>query len=120
MFLINEERLAYSFRSVNLDVLVVTTSKPVTPSSKVPDIYNELIDLGLKPYIYDPFADKNEVKNEFGIDLISEFKRYEGIILAVSHKNFKSLNYLELKSSDNSIIFDLKSVLPINIVDSRL
>ena len=93
---------------------------PDIRNSKVPDIYNELIDLGLKPYIYDPFADKNEVKNEFGIDLISEFKRYEGIILAVSHKNFKSLNYLELKSSDNSIIFDLKSVLPINIVDSRL
>ena len=93
---------------------------PDIRNSKVPDIYNELIDSGLKPYIYDPFADKNEVKNEFGIDLISEFKRYEGIILAVSHKNFKSLNYLELKSSDNSIIFDLKSVLPINIVDSRL
>ena len=93
---------------------------PDIRNSKVPDIYNELIDLGLKPDIYDPFADKNEVKNEFGIDLISEFKRYEGIILAVSHKNFKSLNYLELKSSDNSIIFDLKSVLPINIVDSRL
>lgn len=118
--LMKEKDLKISNSRVLILGITFKENCPDIRNSKVPDIYNELIDLGLKPYIYDPFADKNEVKNEFGIDLISEFKRYEGIILAVSHKNFKSLNYLELKSSDNSIIFDLKSVLPINIVDSRL
>jgi UDP-N-acetyl-D-galactosamine dehydrogenase len=55
-----------------------------------------------------------------GINLLDKIdKNYELIVLAVSHENFISLDFKKLKKQ-NSIIFDLKSVLDKSIVDSRL
>ena len=71
--------------------------------------------------VYDKEADYKEVKREFGINLTDKIKdKYDGILLAVSHKNFSLLDVKSLKKDSKSIIFDLKGFLPRNIVDSRL
>ena len=93
---------------------------PDIRNSKVPVIYHDLISFGLNVDIYDPYADPKEVYAEFGINLLDKIdKNYELIVLAVSHENFISLDFKKLKKQ-NSIIFDLKSVLDKSIVDSRL
>ena len=70
--------------------------------------------------VYDPHADKIEVYNEYGINLITKLNKYDAIILAVSHFEFSELNYTNLKSTKQSILFDTKSILDISLIDSRL
>jgi UDP-N-acetyl-D-galactosamine dehydrogenase len=93
---------------------------PDIRNSKVVDIYNELKQFGLEVDVYDPLADSYEVKTEYGITLTNSIDQYEAIILAVSHKEFLSLDYAKIKRDNNSIIFDIKSVLDRNTVDARL
>lgn len=93
---------------------------PDIRNSKVIDIYNELKQFGLEVDVYDPLADSNEVKNEYGITLSNSILKYEAIILAVSHKEFLKIDFKGIKADSNSIIFDIKSVLDRNLVDARL
>lgn len=89
-------------------------------NSKVVDIYNELKDFGLLVDVYDPNANSKEVKHEYGIVLTDKLNKYSAIILAVSHKEFLTLNLTKLKISSKSVIYDIKSVLDRKLVDGRL
>lgn len=93
---------------------------PDIRNSKVVDIYNELIQFGLDVDVFDPLADPDEVKHEYGIKTIQTLNNYDAIVLAVSHEEFKNLDYDSLKSSNNSIIYDIKSFLNRSIVNGRL
>lgn len=93
---------------------------PDIRNSRVVDIYRELLDFGMEVDVYDPWANKVEVKKEHGIDLVSELAAiYDAIILTVAHQEFLNLPYASLKA-ENGIIFDIKSVLDRNWVDARL
>jgi len=70
--------------------------------------------------VFDPHADKVETRNEYGISLIDEIQRkYDGIVIAVAHKEFLKLDLKNFKGN-NSVIFDLKSIFERSIVDARL
>ncbi len=88
-------------------------------NSKVVDIYNELNKFSINVEVFDPYADKNDVLKEYKIELISKFKKYDSIILAVSHNEFLNVDYNSIKKG-KSIIFDTKSFLPQTLIDSRL
>jgi len=69
-----------------------------------------------------PWADAAEVKHEYGIDIISGGTKpvlddYSAIILAVGHQEFKSW---DIKKSKTQVVYDVKSVLNKELVDSRL
>lgn len=107
----------------NVLVLGITFKEncPDIRNSKVIDIINELQQFNINVDVFDPNADKHEVFQEYGVEMIDKIiTTYEGIILAVSHKEFLSLDIIKLKSSDSSIIFDTKAFLPRYIVDARL
>lgn len=89
-------------------------------NTKVLDIYKELVKYNLNVKIHDPIADYNEVKTELNINLENNLERYDCIILAVAHDIFLKSNLTDLKKSENSIIFDVKSVLDRKIADARL
>ena len=90
-------------------------------NSKVIDIVNELLQFNMNVDVYDPKADKQQVFNEFGINLIDSItEKYEAIVLTVPHKEFFDLNIKSLFSSNQAILFDIKSVLDRSIVTSRL
>lgn len=89
-------------------------------NTKVLDIYKELVKYNLNVKIHDPIADNNEVKSELNINLENNLERYDCIILAVAHDIFLKSNLTDLKKSENSIIFDVKSVLDRKIADARL
>ena len=89
-------------------------------NSKVPDIYHALIKEGVEVDIYDPLADNDLVKHEFGISLIKNPKKYEAVVLAVAHQEFLEKGVLQYKNPRGAVIFDVKSELDKDIVDGRL
>ena len=94
---------------------------PDIRNSKVIDIYRELQQFNMNVDVYDPHADKHEVKEEYGVDLVEKISdKYDAIILAVSHKEFLELDIRAICNSSNSIIYDIKSFLDRSIVDARL
>jgi UDP-N-acetyl-D-galactosamine dehydrogenase len=94
---------------------------PDIRNSKVADVYHELKEFGLEVDAYDYEADPKEVKQEYGIHLLDEIKdKYDGILLAVSHKKFSMIDIESIKQDAKSIVYDLKGFLPRNQVDSRL
>ena len=96
---------------------------PDIRNTRVIDIYEDLIEYGLDVTVYDPWADKSEVRFEYGIDVKNDTsvftEKYSAIILAVSHSEFLKLDISSLKES-KSILFDIKGFLPKNLVDARL
>ncbi len=93
---------------------------PDIRNSKVPDIYNELISFGMNISVFDPYASNEQVKNEFGFELIDKLEKYDSIILAVAHKQFLNLDIESFKKDSKSVIYDLKSVFDPLKVDGRL
>ena len=94
---------------------------PDIRNSKVIDIIKELEQFNIHVDVFDPHADIHEVAKEYGLNLIDSIQnKYEGIILAVSHKEFLELKLDELKSSNSSVIFDTKSFLVRRDVNARL
>lgn len=94
---------------------------PDIRNSKVIDIYKELQQFGMSVDVFDPHADVQEVKEEYGICLLPNIKdSYEAIILAVSHNEFLTFNIKSLMSGDKAVLFDTKSFLDRSIVDARL
>lgn len=97
---------------------------PDTRNSRVIDIYEELQQFGLKVEVFDPHAEYNKVKAQYGIELLQELPvhskaKYQAIILAVAHKDFLTIDFNSLKTAD-TVIFDTKAVLDRTIVDGRL
>jgi UDP-N-acetyl-D-galactosamine dehydrogenase len=100
---------------------------PDIRNSRVIDVVNELKDFGVEVDVCDPWADKEEVKREYGFGLIDEnnvnLNNYDGIILAVSHNEFKELEN-KIKEArekrDNLVVYDIKGFFDKNLVDGRL
>ena len=114
-----------TIKGSNALVLGITFKEncPDIRNSRVIDIIEELESYHVNVDVYDPWASKEEVKHEYDIDLkssMSELKSdYDAIILAVSHNEFLELSLDNLKI-DKTIIFDVKSLLPTELVDARL
>ena len=93
---------------------------PDIRNSKVIDIIRELKEFNIEVDVYDNSADKKEVKEEYGVNLIDNLnKKYDGVVLAVSHSEFKKLNLRELKK-EKSVVYDVKSFLNKDEADLRL
>lgn len=104
---------------MNADVLILgITFKENVPdirNSKVIDIIKELKDFGINIQVWDPVANPEEVKKEYGIDLVENVqnKTFDSIVLAVKHKQFLSMSrddFGKLLSSDG-LFYDIKEVL---------
>ncbi len=96
---------------------------PDIRNSKAIDVISELKNYNLNVDVFDPWAHAEEVKDEFGISLISDKKHlkenYDAIILAVSHQEFLDFN-IDNYTSETSVVFDVKAFLPEDEVDGRL
>ena len=94
---------------------------PDIRNTKVVDVYKELCDYNMQVDVYDPWADKDEVKAEYGIDLLTELNGndYQGVLVAVSHNQFLEIDFASLKKN-NTVIFDTKAFVDRDLVDARL
>ncbi len=105
----------------NVLILGITFKEncPDIRNSRVIDVIEELKAFGVNITVHDPWADANEVKKEYSLNLVEkkDLDKYEAIILAVAHDEFKKL---DLKSSDQQVLFDIKSIIDKSDVDGRL
>ncbi len=97
---------------------------PDIRNTRAIDIYHELNTYGINVDIYDPWASKEEVREEYNISLLTTHyplltNKYGAIILAVAHDEFKSLD-LQAYKEKGTVIFDVKGILPRDIIDARL
>jgi UDP-N-acetyl-D-galactosamine dehydrogenase len=95
---------------------------PDVRNTRVVDIYHELRQYGIEVSIYDPWADPAEVNHEYGVQVMHELSdgmKYDGIVVAVAHQEFKDFNFDLIRKPD-TVIFDTKACLDRNIVDGRL
>lgn len=106
----------------NILVLGITFKEncPDIRNSKVVDVIRELQSYGTTVDVYDPLADAAEVNHEYGLSLIEEpSKKYNAIVLAVGHTEFKSLNWNKIKGS-TTVVYDVKGLLDKSTVTARL
>jgi UDP-N-acetyl-D-glucosamine/UDP-N-acetyl-D-galactosamine dehydrogenase len=95
---------------------------PDIRNTRATDIYQELQSYGMQVDIFDPWADPKEVKHEYGIDILTEYPEgngYGAVVLAVAHNEFQKIDILSHKES-GAIIFDVKGILPKELVNARL
>ena len=87
----------------------------------VVDIYSTLLEYTKNISVYDPWANAEKVYEEYGIRMIDNVneKKYDAIILAVGHNEFKTIDIKAL-GNDISVVFDVKCFLDRAIVDGRL
>jgi len=86
-----------------------------TRNSKVVDIYRELLSYGVKPFVYDPWADPEEVEREYGIELLKtphQEAPYDAVVVAVKHDQFKELQpeFFREVSASKPIVVDVKGI----------
>jgi UDP-N-acetyl-D-galactosamine dehydrogenase len=96
---------------------------PDIRNSRVIDIIKEFKTYDVQVDVYDPWASKQEVQDEYGFDLICSLTEahlnYDGIVLAVSHREFYELDLKALKNG-NAVVFDVKSLYAKHLTDARL
>ena len=97
---------------------------PDVRNTKIVDVHKELSEFGCNVTVYDPWASAEEVKHSFGIDTVRDpdslkFKKFDAIILAVSHNEFREID-LETLKNEVCVVYDCKNFIPREIVDARL
>ena len=109
---------------------------PDIRNSRVIDVIRELQDFGCRVDVYDPWADPEEVRHEYDIDLLQTKDQrpkttdqkpktkdqrlptdYDAVVLAVAHNEFKEM---DLNASEDTVVFDIKGMLEKDRVDGRL
>ncbi len=93
---------------------------PDVRNTRVIDIIKELETYHISPVIYDPWANPEEVKHEYGVDVVNSLPegRFEAAILAVAHREFAGIDIRALVNG--GVIYDVKGILPKEMVDARL
>ena len=93
---------------------------PDVRNTRVIDIYNELRNFDINIDVYDPWANPQEVIQEFDLKILNlpPNGNYSAVILAVAHKEFLDIDIRSL--TPTGVIFDVKGILPREIIDSRL
>ena len=83
---------------------------PDIRNTKVIDVIKELQEFGCKVDVYDPWADSEEIQEQYSLHLLDNvnLQQYEAIVVAVAHDEFKDL---EFKNLNEIVIYDIKSIL---------
>jgi len=94
---------------------------PDVRNTKVVDIVNALKEYNLNITIYDPWANPAIAEHEYGLVVTNELPtdKFDAAIMAVAHNEFKELDVTSLVK-ENSVIYDVKGMLPRDVVDGRL
>lgn len=95
---------------------------PDIRNTKVVDIFHTLSEYSSNITVYDPWANPLDVKKEYGISIVQKCpfsEQFDVIVLCVAHRDFLSLDFAKI-TKKNSIIYDVKGVLPREIIDTRL
>jgi UDP-N-acetyl-D-galactosamine dehydrogenase len=97
---------------------------PDVRNTKVVDIVKELKSYGAVVDVHDPWVDPPEAKAEYGMDLAVEPEKgsYDVVVLAVAHRQFKEMGIQGIRAfgKENSVVYDVKYLVPSGMADDRL
>ena len=97
---------------------------PDLRNTKVVDIINELKEYRIDVVVHDPWVSHEEAYKEYGLSMMDSPEKmgYDGVVLAVAHKQFVALSLDDVKSfcKGKSVIFDVKNIFPAELVDGSL
>ena len=108
-------------KDANILILGVTFKEncPDIRNTKIVDIYHTLKEYTSNITIFDPWANPEAVKHEYGIDALHG--KFDAVILGVAHKQFTEINVRDfLTDYSNGVVYDVKGILPREVVDARL
>lgn len=96
---------------------------PDVRNTRVIDIYHTLQEYNSDITVFDPWANPDVVKREYGIEIVNTLPadKYDAAIVAVGHRQFREMeiNFDQLLNK-NHVIYDVKAIMPRNLVDGRL
>jgi len=96
---------------------------PDVRNTRVIDIYHALQEYNANITVYDPWASPEKVKHEYGIDIVNKLpkNKFNAAIFAVAHRQFREMeiNFDQLLEKEH-VIYDVKAILPRELVDGRL
>ena len=115
-------------KDANILILGITFKEncPDVRNTKVVDIYQTLLEYSNNIKVYDPWANPEIVKKHYNIHIQQDLPqvedtKYDAVILAVSHKEFLNMDIRSLlKNKETGVVYDVKGVLPTDIIDARL
>lgn len=98
---------------------------PDIRNTKIVDIYFTLSEYTSNITVYDPWANAQKVEHEYGIkiapaDMEVLKGKFDAVILGVAHNEFKPLNLRDFLAIENGVIYDVKGILPKEMIDGRL
>jgi len=97
---------------------------PDVRNTRVIDIVKVFDEFETELTVYDPWADPEEVKQEYGFATFNQPEQlknnYDAIVLAVAHQEFQDLDLNNLKNQQHAIIYDIKGALKAGVADGRL
>ena len=111
-----------AIRDAKVLVLGITFKEncPDIRNSRVIDIIRELQSFGINVEVHDPSADAEEVSREYNLSLAEKLQdAYDGIVVAVGHDTFQEIDWKKYRAQ-GAVIYDVKSFLDKELVDSRL
>ncbi|MGI6341492.1 MAG: nucleotide sugar dehydrogenase [Bacteroidales bacterium] len=94
---------------------------PDVRNTKVVDIVNSLKEYNAQVTVHDPWVNSEVAKHEYGVEVLNKLpkKKFDAIILAVAHNEFKDLNLSKI-TNGNKVVYDVKGMLNNRNVDGRL
>lgn len=94
---------------------------PDVRNTKVIDIVKTLRSYNTNVTIYDPWANPEIVRREYGVEVTNQLpsEKYDAVILAVAHKDFEKLSVRDL-TTDKGVVYDVKGFLKSNECDAKL
>ena len=94
---------------------------PDIRNTKVVDIYHTLQEYTMNITVYDPWANAEHARHEYGVEVTNEkpVDQFDAVILAVSHKEFLDMDVRSLVK-ENGVVYDVKGILPRDLIDGRL
>ncbi len=98
---------------------------PDLRNTRVVEVAKEFEQYGARVDIHDPWADPEQTRHEYGIELLAELPAqgdYDAILLAVAHDQFKTLGGEGVRrlGQPNVVVYDIKGIFPRDVVDGRL
>ncbi|MFZ1639968.1 MAG: Vi polysaccharide biosynthesis UDP-N-acetylglucosamine C-6 dehydrogenase TviB [Candidatus Contendobacter sp.] len=122
--LMNQRRIAVMDAKILILGLAFKENCPDLRNTRVVDIVQEFRDYNAHVDVYDPWVDAKEALHEYDIEPVPELKpgHYDAIILAVAHRQFREMGVERIRAlgKPDSVLFDVKYLLPATAVDGRL
>ena len=110
-------------KNASILVLGITFKEncPDVRNTKAVDVITGLKGYGVKMTIFDPWANKDEVKKEYQLESTQEIpsSTFDAVVLTVAHKEFLNLDFDSITNKKH-IIYDVKNILPASIKDGGL